>query len=114
MPADPRCRAHPGSRVTVLAAAGLLMMSCHANSPLGPPTPGWKVQVVVPASQQQAQDTVLNYLKKTLGAMPPGVVFSRQRSPLSGTCWNPKVLANSGFGSAAPVELSALQLVGAT
>jgi hypothetical protein len=98
MPADPGRRAHRASRLIVLAAAGLLMMSCHANPPPGPPTPtgatilggppmtstpptppGWKVQIAVPASQQQARDTVLTYLKKTLGAMPPGVVFDASR-----------------------------------
>ena len=45
-----------------------------------PPTPpGWTVHVNVPTSQQQAQDTVLGYLKKTLDALPPGVVFDASR-----------------------------------
>jgi hypothetical protein len=35
--------------------------------------------VNVPTSQQQAQDTVLGYLKKTLDALPPGVVFDASR-----------------------------------
>ena len=40
-----------------------------------PPPPGWKLRPVVPTSQQQAQDTVLGYLKKTLQALPAGTVL---------------------------------------
>ncbi|MGB8389639.1 hypothetical protein [Mycobacterium sp.] len=54
-----------------------------------PPPPGWKSHVDVPTSQQQAQDTVLKYLKKTLDALPAGTRLRRQpiqrrneRSPL--------------------------------
>jgi hypothetical protein len=84
--------------LVVLAAAGLMTLSCHASPPLGPPTPtgatilggppmtstpptppGWTVHVAVPATQQQAQDTVRKYLKNTLGALPPGVVFDASR-----------------------------------
>jgi hypothetical protein len=36
-----------------------------------PPPPGWTSRPVVPTSQQQAQDTLLNYLKQTLRALPP-------------------------------------------
>jgi len=43
------------------------------------PPPGWQAHVNVPTSQQQAQDTVLGYLKKTLGALPAGVVFDAGR-----------------------------------
>jgi hypothetical protein len=35
-----------------------------------PPPPGWKLQPVIPTSQQQAQDTVIGYLKKTLQGLP--------------------------------------------
>jgi len=49
-----------------------------------PPPPGWKVQPVVPTSQQQAQDTVIGYLKKTLQALPTGTVFDRSRYAGSG------------------------------
>jgi hypothetical protein len=53
-------------------------------APAPPPPPGWKVQPVVPTSQQQAQDTVLGYLKKTLQALPTGTVFDRSRYAGSG------------------------------
>ncbi|HME79603.1 MAG TPA: hypothetical protein VKI00_29255 [Mycobacterium sp.] len=53
-------------------------------APAPPPPPGWKVQPVVPTSQQQAQDTVLGYLKKTLQALPAGTVFDRSRYAGSG------------------------------
>lgn len=43
-----------------------------------------QVRPVVPASQQQAQDTVLGYLKHTLQTLPPGTVFDRSRYPGSG------------------------------
>lgn len=49
-----------------------------------PPPPGWKLRRVVPTSQQQAQDTVIGYLKKTLQALPAGAVFDRSRSAGSG------------------------------
>jgi hypothetical protein len=89
----------------VFIAAGLLVVGCHARQPLGPPTPtgattlggpamtsvppppppGWQVHVNVPTSQQQAQDTVLGYLKKTLDALPPGVVFDATRYGSAGS-----------------------------
>lgn len=43
------------------------------------PPPGWDVHVLVPSSQQQAQDTVLGYLRKTLAALPPGTVIDATR-----------------------------------
>ncbi|RIT31733.1 hypothetical protein D2E73_08500 [Mycobacteroides abscessus] len=43
------------------------------------PPPGWEAHEVTPASQQQAQDTVLGYLKKTLAALPPGTAFDASR-----------------------------------
>jgi hypothetical protein len=53
--------------------------------PMAPaPPPGWKVQPVAPTSQQQAQDTVLGYLKKTLQGLPTGTVFDRSRYAGSG------------------------------
>lgn len=82
----------------LLVAAGVLVASCHTDRPLGPPVPtgathlggpnmtsapppppGWQVHVNVPTSQQQAQDTVLSYLKKTLDSLPAGVVFDASR-----------------------------------
>jgi hypothetical protein len=49
-----------------------------------PPPPGWKQNQVTPASQQQAQDTVIGYLTKTVQALPPGTVFDHSRYPGSG------------------------------
>lgn len=44
-----------------------------------PPPPGWTSRPVVPTSQQQAQDTILGYLKKTLRALPPGTALDATR-----------------------------------
>jgi hypothetical protein len=44
-----------------------------------PPPPGWKQRPVVPASQQQAQDTLLGYLKRTLQALPAGTTLDATR-----------------------------------
>jgi hypothetical protein len=104
MPVVLRRTAHRASRLVVLAVAALMTLSCHAGPPLGPPIPtgatilggpsmtstpptppGFTVHVAVPASQQQAQDTVLKYLKKTLGALPPGIVFDASRYGAAGS-----------------------------
>lgn len=83
------------------AAAWLILVlvtGCGQQSPLGPPTPtgatilggpdvtsasppppGWTSRPVVPTSQQQAQDTILGYLKKTLRALPPGTALDAAR-----------------------------------
>ena len=45
------------------------------------PPPGFTVQPVIPTSQQQAQDTVLEYLRKTLRGLPAGTTFDRSRYP---------------------------------
>jgi hypothetical protein len=44
-----------------------------------PPPPGWNPKDVVPQSQQQAQDTLLDYLKRTIAALPSGVVLDATR-----------------------------------
>jgi hypothetical protein len=44
-----------------------------------PPPPGWKSQPVIPKSQQQAQDTVIGYLKKTLQSLPAGTTLDATR-----------------------------------
>jgi hypothetical protein len=45
-----------------------------------PPTPpGWDPKDVVPASQQQAQDTLLGYIQRTLLALPPGFALDATR-----------------------------------
>ena len=44
------------------------------------PPPGWtERRPAVPTSQQQAQDTVLGYLKKTLRALPSGTTLDATR-----------------------------------
>jgi len=72
----------------------MLLSGCGHSTPLGPPVPtgatilggapmtsapppppGWKLQPAIPTSQQQAHDTVLRYLKKTLQALPAGTVI---------------------------------------
>jgi len=44
-----------------------------------PPPPGWNPKDVVPQSQQQAQDTLLDYLNRTLAALPEGSVLDASR-----------------------------------
>ncbi|MDT5253713.1 MAG: hypothetical protein QOH07_2667 [Mycobacterium sp.] len=44
-----------------------------------PPPPGWNPKDVVPQSQQQAQDTPLDYLKRTLAALPQRSVLDATR-----------------------------------
>lgn len=77
-----------------IATVALLVACGHSNNPLGPPTPtgatilggqpvtsapppppGWKLRTTAPTSQQQAQDTTLSYLRKTLEGLPPGTTL---------------------------------------
>ena len=44
-----------------------------------PRPPGWTQRPVIPASQQQARDTIIGYLKKTLQALPPGTRLDATR-----------------------------------
>ena len=104
MPAVFRRTPRQTLRLLVLLAAGLLIISCHAKQTLGPPVPtgatilggstvtstpppppGFEVHVNTPTSQQQAQDTVLGYLKKTLDALSPGVAFDATRFGSAGS-----------------------------
>jgi hypothetical protein len=94
------------SRVGVLGVALIVVLvsACTHERPLGPPTPtgatplggspmestpapppGWKLEPVVPKTQQQAQDTVIGYLKKTLQALPPGTTLDASRYSGGGT-----------------------------
>jgi len=87
-------------RSGIVAALLMLVLAagCGRHSPLGPPTPtgatilggpdvtsasppppGWTSRPVVPTSQQQAQDTILGYFKKTLRALPPGTALDATR-----------------------------------
>ncbi|BCI90493.1 hypothetical protein NIIDMKKI_56990 [Mycobacterium kansasii] len=82
---------HRPSRLRILTALLIAMLvgACSHGSPLGPPTPtgatvlggtpmesapapppGWKLQPVVPETQQQAQDALIGYLTKTLQNLP--------------------------------------------
>lgn len=44
-----------------------------------PPPADWEPQIVTPTSQQQAQDTVVGYLQKTLAALPAGTAIDASR-----------------------------------
>jgi hypothetical protein len=44
-----------------------------------PPPAGFNQHTVTPTSQQQAQDTIVGYLKKTLAALPPGTTLDATR-----------------------------------
>ena len=76
----------------------VLVAGCGHQSPLGPhtptgatilggpdvtsaspPPPGWTQRPVIPASQQQAQDTIIGYLKKTLQVLPAGTTLDATR-----------------------------------
>lgn len=49
-----------------------------------PLPPGFVVKEAVPRSQQQAQDTVLGYLTRTLAALPAGAVVDASRYGMAG------------------------------
>lgn len=51
---------------------------------LPPPPQGWAVDEVVPPSQQQAQDTLVSYLEKTIEALPPGTAYDSGRYSVTG------------------------------
>jgi hypothetical protein len=89
---------HAGARAGVAAWLFMLAAGCGHQNRLGPPNPsgatilggpdvtsasppppGWTERPVVPVSQQQAQDTVLGYLKKILQALPPGTTLDATR-----------------------------------
>lgn len=86
------------SAIAVALVTLLLVAGCSHENPLGPktpsgatilggpdvtsaspPPPGWSSHPVIPTSQQQAQDTILGYLRKTLQALPPGTVLDATR-----------------------------------
>jgi hypothetical protein len=50
-----------------------------------PPPPGWNPKVVVPQCQQQAQDSVIGYLKKTLKELPAGTMLDATRYGSAGS-----------------------------
>lgn len=87
----------------ILRAAALVLVvalvgSCSDDRPLGPPVPtgatdiggspvtsapppppGWNPKDFVPQSQQQAQDTLVDYLTRTLRELPAGTVLDATR-----------------------------------
>lgn len=88
----------PGARVVGALLMVMFVGACSHERPLGPstptgatvlggppmestppPPPGFTLQPVIPKSQQQAQDTVIGYLKKTLQALPPGTTLDATR-----------------------------------
>jgi hypothetical protein len=83
--------------LVVALSAGVLVAGCDADR-LGPPNPtgatdiggptvtsmpapppGFTVKEVAPQSQQQAQDTLLGYVKRTLQALPAGYALDANR-----------------------------------
>jgi len=101
----------------------VLVAGCGQHSALGPPTPtgatilggpdvtsasppppGWTSRPVIPTSQQQAQDAILGYLKKTLRALPPGTALDATR--YSGGINTPP--CKDVTNGAAPVSLSTI------
>lgn len=90
MPLHPSLLRSVGALLTAVA----LLSGCSDHNALGPqipsgatdigglpvtsappPPPGWTQKDVVPSSQQQAQDTLVGYLTRTLQALPPGTVL---------------------------------------
>jgi hypothetical protein len=73
--------------LTAALLVGVSVDACGQHSrPEGPPMtsapsppPGFKQQPVIPTSQQQAQDTVLGYWKKTLQELPAGTTLDATR-----------------------------------
>ncbi len=109
----------PEVRFCTAALVIVFVGACSHANPLGPPTPtgatplggpsmesapppppGWKLQPAIPKSQQQAQDTVIGYLKKTLQALPPGTILDASRYSSGATVAPCQDVANS------PMELA--------
>jgi len=64
----------------VITGLSLTLAACGSGDPTTPPGIGDStVNIVVPQSQQQAQDTVYGYLKRTLDALPPATVLDATR-----------------------------------
>jgi hypothetical protein len=67
------------SRLGPHIPTGATILGGPAMTSASPPPPGWTERPAVPTSQQQAQDTVLGYLKKTLRALPSGTTLDATR-----------------------------------
>ena len=84
-------------RIAILLI-GLVVVACGGGqagpaTPTGDPDIGGQAMTsapppnakdVVPESQQQAQDTIFGYLKRTLDALPPGTVLDATRYGTAG------------------------------
>lgn len=75
-------------------AAVVTLSACSSASELGPPTPTGATDIggpnmsshdgneptdITPENQQQVQDTLLGYIKRTLNSLPPGYVLDATR-----------------------------------
>jgi len=69
---------HPG-RLGPPTPTGATILGGPNQTSVSPPPPGWTERPAVPRSQQQAQDTVIGYLKRTLGGLPPGLTLDATR-----------------------------------
>lgn len=67
------------SHIATLALAASWVTSCTAHAATPPPPPGWEIREAVPHSQEQAQSTVVSYLRRTLAALPSGSVIDGSR-----------------------------------
>ncbi|WP_264019862.1 hypothetical protein [Mycolicibacterium setense] len=67
------------TRILVAIVTGLCLAATACT------TGGQPVNTVVPQSQQEAQDTVLRYLKRTVDALPPGTVLDATRYGSAGS-----------------------------
>jgi hypothetical protein len=69
---------HPG-RLGPPIPTGATVLGGPEMTSASPPPPGWTERPVVPASQQQAQDTLIGYLRKTLQSLPTGIALDANR-----------------------------------
>lgn len=63
----------------------IAVMTWLCLTPTACTTGGSSVNAVVPQSQQQAQDTVMSYLKRTLDGLPAGTVIDATRYGSAGS-----------------------------
>jgi hypothetical protein len=81
---------HGGGNLGPTVPSGATEIGGTPMTSAPPPPAGWTPHAVVPASQRQAQDTIVGYLKKTLAALAPGTTLDATRY--------------SGAGSNAPCD----------
>ncbi|WP_234816452.1 hypothetical protein [Mycolicibacterium agri] len=121
----------------VVAAVAALIVACSAGQPAEPPgtnipsgatpIPGGPMEPTpvapspkVPGSQQEAQDTVLQYLQRTVDGLPPGTVLDSTDTRGGGNLSCDDNYAGPGAGPSAfsvwthvvpPAEVKPLDLV---